>query len=174
MDSLTQIALGAAVGEAVAGKKAGNKAVLWGAVLGTVPDLDVVSALFLSPVDYIFFHRGFSHSLVFFILSAPVFGWLLRYINRKETATWKDWTLLSFWVLFTHALLDCFTSWGTQLFWPLDYRVAFNSIFIVDPLYTLPLLVTVIWMMFYKRDSSFRRRLNYAGLILSTCYLTGT
>ena len=34
MDAVTQIALGAAVGEATLGKKAGNKAVVWGAIAG--------------------------------------------------------------------------------------------------------------------------------------------
>ena len=174
MDSLSQMTLGAGVGEAILGKKVGNKTILWGALLGTVPDLDVIPGMFMDPMSYIFFHRGFSHSLAFFILSAPLFGWLIHKIHRKETATWWNWTVFSFWVLLTHALLDCFTSWGTQLFWPLDYRIAWNSIFIVDPLYTIPFLITVIWLMFYKRDSTKRRKLSYAGLIISTCYLLFT
>ena len=76
MDSLTQIVLGAAVGEVVLGKKIGNRAMVWGAVGGTIPDLDVLGGLFLSNIDNVAFHRGFSHSILFCILGAFVFGWL--------------------------------------------------------------------------------------------------
>ena len=43
MDSLTQIVLGASVGEAALGRKVGNRAMVWGAIAGTIPDLDVIS-----------------------------------------------------------------------------------------------------------------------------------
>ena len=64
MDSLTQIVLGAAVGEAVLGRKIGNKAILWGAIAGTIPDLDVLSKLFVDDVTANEWHRGFSHSIL--------------------------------------------------------------------------------------------------------------
>lgn len=171
MDSLTQIVLGAGVGEALLGKKAGNKTILWGAILGTVPDLDVIPSLFMDTVDKIEFHRGFSHSLLFFFLSAPLFGWLIHKIYKGKIATWREWTVFAFWVLFTHALLDCFTTWGTRLFFPSDFRVAFNTIFVVDPLYTLPFLACIIALLFYDKESTTRQRLAYAGLIISSAYL---
>ncbi len=68
MDSLTQIALGAAVGEAVLGKKVGNKAVLWGAVAATIPDLDVIPGSFMDAVAGLDFHRGLSHSILFCLI----------------------------------------------------------------------------------------------------------
>lgn len=77
MDSLTQVVLGAAVGEAVLGKKVGNKAMIWGAVAGTIPDLDVYLRYFTDPVTATEMHRGFSHSLVFAILMAFVLGYLV-------------------------------------------------------------------------------------------------
>lgn len=171
MDSLTQIVLGAGVGEALLGKKAGNKTILWGAILGTVPDLDVLPSMFMDTVDKISFHRGFSHSFLFFFLGAPLFGWLIHKLYKGKIASWREWTVFAFWVLCTHALLDCFTSWGTQLFYPLDYRVAFNTIFVVDPLYTLPFLACIIALMFYDKESKTRQRLAYAGLIISSAYL---
>lgn len=174
MDSVTQILLGAAVGEAVAGKKAGNKAVMWGAISGTIPDFDVIGRYFLNTVEALDFHRGISHSLLFAIVISPVVGYFISRLHRQTSATWKDWTWLVFLGLFTHALLDCFTTWGTQLFWPLDYRVAFKSVFVVDPLYTLPLLVCLVWLMFLPRNSVKRRKLNMAGLILSSSYLALT
>ena len=77
MDSLTQIVLGAAVGEAVLGKKVGNKAMLYGAIAGTIPDLDTFASAFTDTITAIEIHRGFTHSIVFSILFAPIFGWLL-------------------------------------------------------------------------------------------------
>src|SRR3989344_3076998 len=101
MDSLTQIILGASIGELVLGKKVGNKAALWGAVAGTIPDLDVFAALFLNPAEAILFHRGFMHSILFSVLFAPVMGYLLHLLYKKKWSIY-DWTKLSFWALLTH------------------------------------------------------------------------
>ncbi|WP_150452340.1 metal-dependent hydrolase [Arenibacter lacus] len=171
MDSLTQIVLGAAVGEAVLGKKVGNKAMLYGAIAGTIPDLDILANYFTDTVSAIEWHRGISHSVFFSLLFAPVFGWLIYKLERKQAASWKDWSRLMFWGLFTHPLLDAFTTWGTQLFWPFNYKVAFQSIFVIDPLYTLPFLVFLIMAMVQKKDSPKRARYNRLGLMVSTTYL---
>ncbi|HSI71476.1 MAG TPA: metal-dependent hydrolase [Gillisia sp.] len=171
MDSLTQIVLGAAVGEAVLGKKVGNKAMLYGAIAGTIPDLDTFARFFTDTITAIEVHRGFSHSIVFAILFAPVFGWLISKIERKSIATWQNWSWLMFWGLVTHPLLDAHTTWGTQLLWPLEVRLAYKNIFVIDPLYTLPFLVFLIMAMRQKRDSPKRRRYNNLGLIISSAYL---
>ncbi|QED38220.1 metal-dependent hydrolase [Antarcticibacterium arcticum] len=171
MDSLTQIVLGSAVGEAVLGRKVGNKAMLYGAIAGTIPDLDVIANYFTDTVTAIEVHRGFTHSIVFAILFAPVFGWLISKIEKRSAAVWQDWSWLMFWGLFTHPILDAFTTWGTQLFWPFDIRVAFKNIFVIDPLYTLPFLIFLILAMRAERDSPKRRRLNNLGLIVSSSYL---
>lgn len=172
MDSLTQIVLGGAVGELVLGKKVGNKAILWGAIAGTIPDLDVVASFFVDRLRANEVHRGFSHSIVFAILFAPIFGWIISkiYKNLKEV-DWKDWSKLMFWGLFTHPLLDIHTTWGTQLLWPLEYKFAFKNIFVVDPLYTLPFLVCLILVMRSTRGSDKRRKYNRLGLLLSSGYL---
>ncbi|MCB9232431.1 MAG: metal-dependent hydrolase [Bacteroidia bacterium] len=174
MDSLTQIVLGAATGEVVLGRKIGNKAMLWGAIAGTIPDLDVIPSMFLDTVSGLEIHRGFSHSILFDVLFAPVFGWLVWKLYKGKGATWRDWSLLFFWGLFTHPLLDCFTTWGTQLFWPLAYRVAFHNIFVVDPGYTLPFLICCIIVLFLKRESPRRRLVNWIGIGLSSAYMIFT
>lgn len=171
MDSLTQIVLGAAVGEAVLGKKVGNKAVFYGAIAGTIPDLDTLASHFTDTVTAIEFHRGVTHSLLFAVLTAPVFGYLIKKIEFKSSATWKNWSWLMFWGLITHPLLDSFTTWGTQLFWPLDYEIAIKSIFVIDPLYTVPFAVFLVLAMRQKRSSLKRKRYNRLGLIISTFYL---
>lgn len=171
MDSLTQLALGAAVGEAVAGKKAGNKAILWGGIAGTIPDLDVLAGGFMSTVDGLVYHRGFTHSILFALIMAPILGAFLRDLYKGETSV-RRWTALIFLGMTTHALLDCFTTWGTQLLWPFsEIRIAWKSIFVVDPLYTFPLLIGVIVSLFFSRTSTKRRKANYTGLIISSIYL---
>ncbi len=172
MDSLTQIVLGAAAGEAALGKKAGNKAMLWGAIAGTIPDLDVIFKYTHGFVSSIDLHRGFSHSFVFSFLFAPVLGWIISRAHRKMEIGWRDWTKLAFWGLVTHPLLDNFTTWGVEFFWPFsEYRIAFNTVFVIDPLYTVPFLILMIWMMFVKRGTKRRARLLQWGIGLSTFYL---
>lgn len=172
MDSVTQFVLGASVGEASAGKKTGNWAILWGGVCGTIPDLDVLLRYFYSEVDMIGVHRGFSHSILFAILLAPILGFIFSKIHKKQEATFKDWTLLSFWSVVTHPILDAFTVYGTQLFQPFsNYPVAFNSIFIIDLIYTLPFIIGLIWILFLKRNSTKRRLVNNTVLIFTTFYL---
>jgi len=171
MDSLTQIVLGAAVGEAVLGKKIGNKAMLYGAIAGTIPDLDIFASYFTDTVTALEIHRGFSHSIFFSVVFAPIFGWLISKIERRSIASWKDWSLLMFWGLFMHPVLDSFTTWGTQLFWPFEIRLAFKNIFVIDPLYTLPFLIFLILAMRAERGSQRRRKMNNLGLIISSIYL---
>jgi inner membrane protein len=131
----------------------------------------VASSFFMNVVDSNAFHRTVSHSLIFFILASPILGWLISRIHSSALATRRDWTILAFLAMFTHALLDCFTTWGTQLFWPLPQKVAWQSIFVIDPFYTLPLLVFLILALVKPTHSPTRSRLNYLGLGISSAYL---
>ena len=181
MDSITQIVLGAACGEAILGKKIGNRALLFGAIGGTIPDLDVFvgKILYNNEIDSMAFHRGFMHSFLFAILGAIAFGalvfWFYNRGKRYGMTTQKDWMWLFFASIFTHPILDSFTAYGTQLFAPFsNYRVAFNNISVADPLYTLPFLVLLIVVMFLKRTSSKRRLFLKLGLGVSSFYMMFT
>jgi inner membrane protein len=176
VDVLTQVVLGAAVGEVVLGKKAGNKAIAWGALGGLIPDLDVLIAPFFNEVDGLFVHRGFSHSLVFAFLLAPLLGWIAYRIHRKKMGVTKfEWMNLIFWAAFTHPLLDYLTTYGTGAFLPFsDYRVEFSTIAIVDIFYTLPLILALIIIMFLKRTSAFRRKLIVTTVLITSLYLLAT
>ncbi|WP_053977625.1 metal-dependent hydrolase [Mangrovimonas xylaniphaga] len=181
MDSVTQIVLGAACGELALGKKIGNKALLFGAIGGTIPDLDVyVGRLFYSnEIDIMMFHRGFMHSFLFCLIGTFAFGWLVYKLydngKRKDTTSLKDWFWLFGLSLFTHPMLDCFTPYGTQLFTPFsNYRVAFNNISVVDLGYTLPFLICMIVVMFYKRSNVKRLFWTKLGLGLSSFYMVLT
>jgi inner membrane protein len=109
---------------------------------------------------------------VFSVLFAPIFGWLVsRYERFKD---FKGWSWLFFWAFVTHPILDAHTTWGTQLFWPFDVRLAFKTIFVIDPLYTVPFLVFLIFAMMQKRTSKKRLFYNKMGLLVSTSYLALT
>ena len=179
MDSLSQIALGAAVGTAVLGRKVGPRAALWGAVCGTLPDLDVLVP-YGDPVRDFTFHRAESHALFWLTVVSPAIAWVIARINarrdRDSGAKYRDWLLLAWLALVTHPLLDAFTVYGTQLLLPFsDYPIGIGSVFIIDPLYTVPLIIGVIaWLRLRQRDLRAANRWNIAGLAASTVYLAWT
>jgi inner membrane protein len=174
MDSITQIALGAAVGEAVLGRKIGNKAMLWGAIAGTLPDLDVFVPLG-DVVTNFTYHRSASHSLLMLALATPLLVWLINTIHPTLREHRVRWLLLVYLAFATHVLLDSFTTYGTQIFWPVsNLLVAWSTIFIIDPLYTLPLLAGVIAALVMTRDSNRGHLVNRAGLVVSSLYLAWT
>jgi len=175
MDSLTQIALGAAVGTAVLGRKAGPRAALWGAVCGTLPDLDVLVP-YGDPVRDFTFHRAESHSLFWLTVASPLVAWIIARLSRGVGASFREWWLLAWLALVTHPLLDAFTVYGTQLLLPFsDYPVGVGSVFIIDPLYTVPLVVGVLAALRLRQSDPRRAAAwNAAGLVLSTLYLGWT
>lgn len=144
MDSLTQLVLGASVCVAVMGRRTAVwKAAVWGGVLGTLPDLD---ALFDHGDDVLnmVLHRAESHALFYLLLASVPLAWLISRVQR-EAALFKRWWWAVLLVLITHTLLDAMTVYGTQLALPFsNYAYGVGSLFIIDPAYTLPLLVGVV------------------------------
>ncbi|MBL1214986.1 MAG: metal-dependent hydrolase [Ignavibacteriae bacterium] len=171
MDSLTQIALGAAVSEAVMQNKVGRKASLWGAICGTLPDLDVLIPMGNAVKDFTY-HRAESHAFFYMALAAPLFVWLITKIHPSTKEHKVRWLLAVFLTFITHALLDSFTVYGTQLLLPFsNFPVGWNTIFVIDPLYTIPLLLGLASLFFIKRNPKRSLKLNIAGLIVSSLYL---
>jgi len=235
--------LGAACGEAVLGRKIGNKALIWGAFAGIIPDLDVLSNFFMGDLDALAFHRGPMHSLLFacimpfplawlvlkfygsgvynrkeyrtvgfitstlfFILMAGILSFLLvfligskgyflpvllaiglyflikelykEYLTKDQEhpqVSYKEWAWLFFYAIVTHPILDAFTTFGTRLFWPFsDFRVSLSNISIVDPIYTIPFLATVIACGFYSRTDRRRQITNWVGIGVSCFYMMAT
>ncbi len=168
MDSITQAMLGAAVAGSVAGKRCTPKILLMGAGLGTLPDLDVIID-YGDPISNMIKHRGFTHSLFTLFPFSLLLAWLIRHFYLTNWSYFRV-AALAVLCLITHPLLDSFTSYGTQLFWPLDLpSVAIPSLFIIDPSFTLPLLIGVL-ASFLWRDRAWR--LCSVGLALSVCYLS--
>lgn len=174
MDSLTQIALGGAVGYAVLGNKVGRKAILWGAVLGTLPDLDVLIR-YDNAVANFTYHRGFSHSLLVHLLASPFIVWLILKIHQGTRQYRNQWFWLVFLCLSTHAILDSFTVYGTQLLWPLtEYPFGVSNLFIIDPLVTFPLLFGLAVALWPRVSPGTASKMNHIGLMLSGVYIAWT
>lgn len=171
MDSLTQLTLGAAVGEAAMGRQVGNRAILWGGLLGTLPDLDVFIPMG-GPVEDFTYHRSFSHSLLVLALLTPLVAWLIQKIHPDTRVHGRRWVWMVYLVFATHVLLDSFTVYGTQIFWPIiTTPQSWSTVFIIDPSYTVPLLVGVITALCMSRRHHRGHLINTVGLSLSTVYL---
>lgn len=173
MDSVTQAVLGASICGSLLGRQYGRKAVLSGAIIATLPDLDVFIQ-YGDPITAMVSHRGFSHSL--FVLSAATLLvailWKLLFAQARVSAGRLGLAVgLS---LITHPLLDAFTSYGTQLLWPLPATPAtWSSIFIIDPLYTAPLLIATLIGLIRGPAAITPRACNWA-LLLSSVYLAAS
>ena len=172
MDSLSQFSLGAVIGMAALGRKVGyRKAAVTGGVLGTLPDLDVFYP-FDDPVDAFTLHRAATHSLFMHALATPVIGEGLRLAFKPLRDRRALAYLTVFLILTTHALLDAMTVYGTRIFWPLwPDAVGLGSIFIIDPLYTLPLVVALVWGLIAGGEGRRPGRIAAGALALSTLYL---
>jgi inner membrane protein len=138
---------------------------------GTFPDLDVFIP-FGDPVKDFTYHRSFSHSLFVLALVTPLMVWLILKLHPQTSEHRRNWFALVYLVFATHVLLDSFTVYGTQIFWPIDDTpMTWSTIFIIDPLYTLPLLIGVLAALVLRRNHRPGHYCNNAGLILSTAYL---
>ncbi len=174
MDSITQATLGAAIGEALLGRKLGWKGAAWGAFFGTLPDLDLLFYPFLDEVERIYWHRGISHSVLLMVVGALICGPLLWLWWKKHS---RDISLARalgfvFLVWSTHVAIDCFTTFGTSVYEPFsNERVWWNIMAIIDPLYTLPMLIGLFVSLRNWRHRKNRWLPTVLGLGLSVVYV---
>jgi len=170
MDTVTQVLLGTTIAEAGFRGKLGWRAVLAGGVFGLLPDLDVVSRL-AGRWAFMRYHRGETHSLVVLTLVAPIVGWAAWRLTRRRQALGR-WIALAAAALITHVLLDWCTSYGTLLWWPFSARhYALDVVAIIDPLYTLPLVVVLVLACIPRVSRRFSRHVAVWMLVLTTLYL---
>jgi inner membrane protein len=173
LDSLTHIAVGSAIGMAVMGRRLPRwKSAMWGAVCQTLPDLDT----FIphgDPIRSMTFHRTESHSLFYLALASPLIAWLISRLQRTPEVPFGRWWLLVFLGLVLHPLLDLMTIYGTQLLLPFtDYPFGIGSIFIIDPLFSLPVLLGAVVALSWRSERALRW--NAVGMTLSVLYLAWT
>ena len=175
MDSITQAFLGAAIGEAVMGKKVGTKGAIVGAIVATIPDLDVIFYLFYNQYEMLSIHRGLSHSIAFSILGAFLIAFILSKLKWFHSIKFLHLLVFVWLCLFTHMLLDTFTAYGTQLLLPFsDQRLGLDSINVVDPVYTIPLIVGLLLSVWIYKSKPNRFLFNSLGLMISSLYLIFT
>ncbi len=172
MDSLTHIAVGACMGEAFAGKTVGKKAMLWGALAQSVPDIDFIASFWMDTPSSLLAHRGFTHSLLFALLITPFMALLAERWHRPHNISFSRWALFFGSVIFAHLFLDAFNNYGVGWFEPFgQQRISFNAIYVADPFFSIgPGLACVILVFLRKKDLK-RRFWWQFGLVTAALYL---
>jgi len=172
MDSLTHTVIGACLGEAIAGKQLGKKAMLFGAFANNLPDVDVLANFWADETDILLIHRGITHSILVSVLLTPLLAIAFKRFYKNYDVSLNRWLFLFGSGLFLHIFIDAYTTYGTGWFEPFsDKRISFNAIFILDPLLTLPVLISTIALLILKRNSTKRAIWMKGGLIASSLYL---
>lgn len=173
MDTITHFAAGACMGELMAGRRIGKKALAVGGLMQLVPDIDFIFGLWMSPAANALAHRGLTHSLLFLVLITPAIAWTLQ----------KRWpvdrgTTLRFWILFVgaeilaHLLLDAFNAYGTGWFEPFSHRrISFNAVFVADPFFSVPLGLGFLALLLSPMQHRWRRTIAGIALCVSASYL---
>ena len=143
MDPISQGTVGAAFAQSTANKNNIIKIGIIGFLAGLAPDLDVFIRSSIDPMLSLEYHRQFTHSL-FFIPFGALIVTLVIFPLVKKSLSLKTVYVASFFGYTTHGFLDACTSYGTLLFWPFsNERVTWNNISVVDPIFTIPILVLV-------------------------------
>jgi inner membrane protein len=163
MDSVTHVVLGAAIGEVALGKKIGRWSLLVGAIAKSLPDFDLFYTGLKDTRAYVCYHRGHTHSLFWEALYALPLAWLLQFLFKKKIGFAQSYFFLLI-CLWGHSLLDWCTNYGTRLFLPFtNTPYSNNSIAILDLIFTLPILLLFLVMIFIKNRNF---RFPYAAIIL--------
>ena len=146
MDLLSQGVLGAAAPQSVAPPGHARIAMLFGFLAGMAPDLDVFIRSSTDPLLFLQYHRQFTHALVFIPIGGCLCGWLLHQLLGKRNGLSLRRSIFYCTLGYaTHGLLDACTTYGTQLFWPFsEARFSWNAVSVVDPLFTVPILLLVL------------------------------
>ena len=172
MDSITHIALGACIGEAFFEKGFGKKAMLWGALAQSIPDIDFLASLWTTPAEDLLAHRGFTHSITFACLIVPAFALAADRIHRPHNIRFKKWIFFFAIEVFTHLFIDGFNNYGIGWLEPFVHtRFSFNTLYVADPFFSIwPGIAMVALFILgpYSRKRAFWWRL---GLYLPVLYL---
>ncbi len=168
--------MGACLGEAIAGKKMGKKAMLFGILANNLPDADMITSFWNSEAHTLLSHRGITHSILFAVLATLGMTWLFERWFSKYQLSRREWIYLLGSGLFLHISLDACTAYGTGWFEPFSsYRVSFNTLFILDPFFSLPMLIGTLLLLILKNSRTRARKIIYrTSLVLSALYLVAT
>ena len=172
MDSLTHIVIGACIGEAMLGKQLGKRAMLLGAVAQSIPDIDFIASFWLETSNNLLAHRGFTHSLLFVLITTPFVALLSERWHRPHNISINKWMLFFAINMFLHVFLDAFNVYGVGWFEPFShYRVSFNVLFVADLFFSLWPGIAFAALLFIPAKKSSRIKWVKLGLILPALYL---
>lgn len=172
MDSLTHIVLGACIGEAFLGRHIGKKALIWGAISQSLPDIDVLAALWMDPATNLLAHRGFTHSLLFAAIAFPLLSVLADRWHRPHNVSMRQWLWFFSTEIVVHDLLDGFNVYGTGWLEPFShYRFSLNALFVADPLFSIFPAIAFVMLLVLKGKDRRRKIWCAAGIAGSFLYL---
>jgi len=172
MDSITHLAIGAVIGEAIMGKKIGKRAMFLGAIAASLPDIDVVASFFLPTAEDLLAHRGFTHSFLFAALATALLALLSERWHRPHSISIQKWIVFYCIEIFTHLFLDAFNSYGTGWLEPFSHvRISFNALFVADPFFSVWCIVAASVLVILKIKNPRRKYWIRTSLIISACYL---
>lgn len=174
MDSITHIALGACMGEAFAGKQLGRKAMLWGALAQSIPDIDFIASFWMDTSSNLLAHRGFTHSFLFSIISGFILALLAERWHRPHNISLFRWSLFFITLIFIHVFIDAFNNYGVGWFEPFSHkRITFNAIYVADPFFSIWPGIALLALLYFKNGAEQKRKTWWRyGLGLSALYLT--
>ncbi|MCB0792862.1 MAG: metal-dependent hydrolase [Flavobacteriales bacterium] len=172
MDTLTHIAVGACIGEIFLGGKLGRKALLWGALAQSIPDVDVVSALWTGPAEHLLAHRGFTHSILFAALTTPFMALIAHHWHRAQDIPFSRFAWFFGTEILLHIGLDALNSYGTGWFEPFSHeRVMFNVIYVADPFFAIAPGVALLVLLVPPWRQRWRAVLPSLALVIAAAYL---
>jgi inner membrane protein len=172
MDSLTHIALGACIGEAFFEKGFGKKAMIWGALAQSIPDIDFVASFWMNTSENLLAHRGFTHSIIFSIIILPVFAVLAERIHRPHDISYKKWFLFFAAAVLPHIFIDGFNNYGVAWLEPFSHqRFSFNTIYVADPFFSIWPGVALLMLILLNAYHPKRKFWWKFGLFLPVLYL---
>ncbi|MFZ6014570.1 MAG: metal-dependent hydrolase, partial [Bacteroidota bacterium] len=138
MDSITHLAIGAIIGHQTARTIPRKKAMLLGAFTQSLPDIDFLAYLWLDPANNLLAHRGFTHSILFSILTSSMLALIMDRWQTKPKTDIKYWFFFFALQAFVHLFIDVMNVYGVGLLEPFDHRrFSVNTVFVADPLFSI-------------------------------------
>jgi inner membrane protein len=172
LDSITHIALGACIGEAILGRQLGKRAMLLGAIAQSVPDVDFLAAFWLNTAENLLAHRGFTHSVLFAVLITPLLSLLAERWHKPHNISTSRWMVFFAAGIFLHIFIDAFNVYGVGWLEPFSHhRFAFNTLFVAEPLFSIWSGIAFIALLVLTQKSNKRNRWAALGIIAPLLYL---
>lgn len=159
------------MGEAFAGRTVGKKAMLWGALAQSIPDIDFVAAFWLKTTDNLLAHRGITHSILFSVTAAVIMGIIAERCHRSHNISLARWLAFFGAAILTHIFLDAFNNYGVGWFEPFsNTRISFNVMYVADPFFSASPALAALVLLFLRKKNLYRTGWWKAGLGICFIY----